>query len=106
MDSGGCQGCIIANIGTYFPELRDWAEQQGFTPDAEADIQSRALLSPNLMAYSKKPTVKGYELNGVAYQEHGGSSGIFRMLEVQLPKTEHGLAKAVLNFLVTHHLES
>ncbi|MFD0676154.1 MULTISPECIES: DUF4850 domain-containing protein [unclassified Paenibacillus] len=100
MDSGGCQGCIIANIGAYFPELRDWSEEQGFTPDSIADMKQRSLLNPNLMAYSKKSKVDGYELNGVAYQEHGGGGGIFRMQEVQLPAAKHGSSQAMLNLFI------
>ncbi|NOU97443.1 DUF4850 domain-containing protein [Paenibacillus sp. LMG 31456] len=100
MDSGGCQGCIIANIGAYFPEMHDWAEKQGFTPDPVADMKKQTLLNPNLMTYSKKSPIDGYELNGIAYQEHGEGGGTFRMQEVQLPAANHGLARAMLNLFV------
>ncbi|MCR8635709.1 DUF4850 domain-containing protein [Paenibacillus radicis (ex Xue et al. 2023)] len=100
MDSGGCQGCITPNIGAYFPKLRDWSEEQGFTPDSIADMKQQSLLNPNLMAYSKKPKVDGYELNGVAYQEHGGGGGIFRKQEVQLPAAKHGSAQVMLNLFI------
>ncbi|WP_165972160.1 DUF4850 domain-containing protein [Paenibacillus piri] len=100
MDNGGCQGCVIANIGAYFPKLKGWAEQQGFTSEPVPEINKQTLLHPNLMAFSKKTPVQGYAVNGVAYQKHGGGGGIFRMQEVQLPDSEHRLAQVILNLFV------
>lgn len=86
-DNGGCQGCLIGNIGTYFPSLKDWADEQGFPAQELPEITERSLITPNLIAFKKQPVADGYEWHGAAYQEHGESSGVFRVEEAQLNST-------------------
>lgn len=104
-DQGGCQGCLIPSIGSYFPQLRTWAEEQGYEVAPRPEIEERAMLTPNLVAYRKQTEKSGYAAHGVAYQEHGGGGGIFRALEIQLPGSDKAAATAILNLFVALHRE-
>ncbi|KIL39106.1 hypothetical protein SD70_21975 [Gordoniibacillus kamchatkensis] len=99
-DNGGCQGCAVPSIGTYFPELARWAEEQGFTPDQGPDFANRTPLSSQLMAYTLKPDKDRQETqlvtDGVAYQQHDGGA-VFQLAEVRLPAAYKPLAAAILN---------
>jgi hypothetical protein len=98
-DSGGCQGCSIANVGTYFPSLGKWAEEQDF-PGEKKEFLQQTLLTPNIVAYSLKHPDAGYETHGVAYQQHGGGGAVFRMEEISLTADSRPLATTILNFFV------
>lgn len=102
-DQGGCQGCLIPNIGTYFPQLKSWAEEQGYEVNPQPGINERTTLTPNLVAYRKQPEKSGYALHGVAYQEHGGGGGVFRSVEIQLPASAKATATVILNLFVALH---
>lgn len=102
-DKGGCQGCLIPNISSYFPQLKSWAEEQGYVVNPRPEINKRTMLSPNLVAYHKQTERSGYALHGVAYQEHGGGGGVFRSEEVQLPASDKAIATVILNLFVALH---
>jgi hypothetical protein len=99
-DNGACQGCMIGNIGSYFPALRQWAEDLGF-PSEPIPFKRNVLLSPNHMGYSLNASKAGYELHGVAFQQHDEHSGLFRVQEVQLRSRTRGIATTILNLFVT-----
>jgi hypothetical protein len=99
-DNGACQGCLIGNIGSYFPELRQWAEDLGF-PSGPIPFKRNVLLNPNHMGYSLNASKAGYELHGVAFQQHDEHSGLFRDQEVQLRSRNRGTATTMLNLFVT-----
>ncbi|PWW06274.1 uncharacterized protein DUF4850 [Paenibacillus cellulosilyticus] len=88
-DNGGCQGCLIGNIGSYFPSLKQWADEQGFPAQDMPEITERSLISPNLIAFKKNSASDDYEWLGLAFQEHGESSGVFRVEEAQLKSASH-----------------
>jgi hypothetical protein len=96
---GGCQGCAISKIATYFPSLRNWAEDQGFM-GTEMKFQQQALLNPHIMAYSKEHTNRNYEINGAAYQQHEQGDAWFRMEEMSSAASKHQIAATVLNYFV------
>lgn len=100
--SGGCQGCAIANIATYFPSLRKWAEDQAF-PGTEMKFKHQSLLGPRIMSYSKEHADPGYEINGVAYQQHGEGDAWFRLEEMSSAAARHRLAETVLEFFVKQY---
>ncbi len=103
-DSGACQGCTISAIGSYFPNLAKWADDQGFPGADYLPFQYRQLLSPDLTAYSLKTKSRDIETNGVAYQNHAESgNAIFHSETVTLPKQSHGLAALILNYFVHKH---
>ncbi|MBD3918186.1 DUF4850 domain-containing protein [Paenibacillus sp. PR3] len=99
-DNGGCQGCLIGNIGTYFPSLKDWADEQGFPAQDMPEITESSLINPNLIAFKKKPASNEYEWRGIAFQEHGESSGVFRVEEAQL-KSASGMAETIVGLFGT-----
>lgn len=105
-DQGGCQGCLIPNIGTYFPQLKSWAEEQGYEVDPSPGIIESTMLTPNLVAYRKQTEKSGYALHGVAYQEHGNGSGVFRSEKVQLTASDKAAATVILNLFVALHRDS
>jgi len=98
---GGCQGCAISSIGAYFPSLRKWAEDQ--FPITEMEFSRQILLSPGIMAYSRKHADPGYEINGVAYEQHEPGDAWFRMEEMSSAASKHCLATTVLNFFVERY---
>lgn len=97
--AGGCQGCAIASMATYFPTLREWAEEQGF-PGTEMKFRKQTLLSPRIISYSREHTEAAYEINGVAYQQHEEGNAWFRMEEMSSAASKHELAATILNFFV------
>lgn len=96
--AGGCQGCAISSIGTYFPSLREWADSFDF-PGPPADFSWKKELSANVMAYSKADKRPGYETNGVAYQEHEEGAW-FRKMEMSHTQEHHSMATTLLNFFI------
>ncbi|WP_158606586.1 DUF4850 domain-containing protein [Paenibacillus ginsengarvi] len=104
-DQGGCQGCLVPNIGGYFPELKEWVEEQGYEVSPRPEIAERAMLTPNLVAFRKQSEKRGYSVHGVAYQEHGGGGARFRDEEVGLPSADKAMATAILNLFVALHRE-
>lgn len=100
--SGGCQGCAISGIATYFPSLRKWAEDQAF-PGEEMKFRQQVLLSPRIISYSKEHADPGYEINGMAYQQHGRDGAWFRREEMSSAVSKHRLATTVLDFFVKQY---
>ncbi len=100
--AGGCQGCAISSIGAYFPALRKWAEDQGFTGE-EVKFESQALLTPRIMAYTKESSNKGYKINGVAYQQHEEGDAWFRNLEMSSTDSMVGLVTTILDFFTKQY---
>ena len=100
--AGGCQGCAISSIGAYFPSLRKWAEDQGFTGE-EVKFESQALLTPRIMAYTKESSNKGYKINGVAYQQHEEGDAWFRNLEMSSTDSMVSLVTTILDFFIKQY---
>ncbi|MFM1651906.1 DUF4850 domain-containing protein [Brevibacillus sp. B_LB10_24] len=100
--SGGCQGCAISSVATYFPSLREWAEEQAF-PGEPMTFQKQTLLTPNVMAYAKENPFPGYETNGMAFQQHGEGSAWFRAEEISIRADKHDLAAAILDFFAARY---
>jgi len=97
--SGGCQGCAISEIATYFPDLREWAENEmGFYGKTMA-FKKQTLLHPGVMAYEKENETPGYETNGVAYEQHDGDAW-FRLMEIKLNTGKRSLAETMLNYFL------
>ncbi|WFA19912.1 DUF4850 domain-containing protein [Paenibacillus mucilaginosus] len=95
-DSGACQGCVIANIGGFFPGMEAWAEQQGFPVEPVRDFARRIPIGLDLLSYSLKISKTGYEAHGVASKEQPFYQ--FRLLEVNVKNGSRPLATAALNF--------
>ncbi|MET3292850.1 UNVERIFIED_CONTAM: hypothetical protein ABID98_005547 [Brevibacillus sp. OAP136] len=97
---GGCQGCAISSIGSYFPTLRKWAETEGFPVTTKVEFAQQYLLTPNISVFSLKNASPGYETNGAAFQQHGEGGATFRSVIMTTPVRDHNLATAVLNFFL------
>lgn len=94
-----CQGCAISAIGTYFPDLRQWAEDQAF-PGTDMAFVDRRMLDAHTVAYSKQAAAgSGYAVKGIAYERHGDGGGAFGAGEAQLDATRPDLAETILHFL-------
>ncbi|UJF31623.1 DUF4850 domain-containing protein [Paenibacillus hexagrammi] len=102
LDNGACIGCQISNIGTYFPDLKDWAEEQGFPAEDSPEFTSRKLIDANHLTYTLQAP-QGYILNGAAYQEHGEGGGVFRNQKVQMKASSKDAASAILHFFVSQN---
>lgn len=100
--SGGCQGCAISSIGAYFPSLRKWAEDQGFTGE-DVKFDSQTLLTPQIMAYTKESSNKSYKINGVAYQQHEEGDAWFRNLEMSNTDSMVSLVTTILDFFIKQY---
>lgn len=96
--AGGCQGCAISSIGTYFPSLREWADSFDF-PGTPVEFTWQKELSVNVMAYAKAHERAGYETNGAAFQEHEEGAW-FRKMEMSHTQEHHSLATTLLNFFI------
>lgn len=104
-DDGGCAGCSIGDIGSYFPNLANWAAQQGFPPNTfrtSPEFQSRQLLSPSALAYELVTLRPGYQSNGVAVMKNKGNT-FFGREEITMPKSDHKLMTTMLNFYLAFH---
>ncbi|WP_426446265.1 DUF4850 domain-containing protein [Paenibacillus sp. S-38] len=94
-DSGGCQGCVVPNIATFFPEMAKWAEEQGYILEGPSrEFARRIPISLDLVSYSLKDREPRYETHGVATKENN----LFRLLEITVKPGSRRFATASLNF--------
>jgi hypothetical protein len=77
----GCQGCAVSAIGTYFPSLGKWAEDQGF-PGSPLPFAEQTPLDDHTIAYSLKPDFPGETVQGIAFERHGGGGSAFAGAEM------------------------
>jgi ribosomal protein S16 len=109
--AGSCQGCAINNIGTYFPERAEWADQQGFTvyePLTFTDwIQAGAAgEDARTAAYTTKATSEGDYSKGILYYQEDSYGYLTRQLEFKLSENEavtDETMEIVLDFFKIHH---
>ncbi|WP_186438171.1 DUF4850 domain-containing protein [Cohnella terricola] len=94
----GCQGCAISAIGTYFSDLRQWAEDQTF-PGSDIPFLAQRKIDANTVAYAKPISEQGYAANGIAYQRHSQEGGVFGSAELQLDNVSPDLVDTILKFL-------
>jgi len=94
----GCQGCAISAIGTYFPDLRQWAEDQAF-PGSDIPFLAQHRIDAHTVAYAKPTSEQGYVTNGIAYQRHGQGGGVFGSAELKLDNVSPDLTDTILKFL-------
>ncbi|MEK0314372.1 DUF4850 domain-containing protein [Cohnella sp. 56] len=97
--AGGCQGCAIANIGAYFPDLAKWAEEQGFTPDRPMDYLKTRDIGERMIEFeqSHEPAADGYGVLGAAYEEHEGGA-LFRTARTGYAQDGRALAETMIAY--------
>lgn len=99
-DDGGCAGCTISDIGSYFPGESSWAAKMGFpvtTFGSNPSFHYRQRISPSTMVYSLIPRQPGYQTNGVAYMQSSGNM-FFGREQITMPTSDHTLETTILNF--------
>ncbi|WP_054968989.1 DUF4850 domain-containing protein [Alicyclobacillus ferrooxydans] len=103
-DDGGCAGCSIMDIGAYFPNMRQWAVQQGFPLQSPPLFKGEYQLNKNTMSYALYPPAPGYETNGAAYMNLPGTNQniFFGQEEITMPPSDHSLETTILNFYLAN----
>ncbi|MEJ8548460.1 DUF4850 domain-containing protein [Brevibacillus borstelensis] len=99
-NAGGCQGCAITSVGTYFPDKEKWAEDQGFPISAKVAFKERKLVSPTTVKYSLNDSPAGYNISGVAHQLSLDGSLRFLKMELSYPKENAKTADVILDLFV------
>lgn len=97
--AGGCQGCAIADIGAYFPELAKWAEEQGFPAESPKAYLTAKLVGDRMIEFMEVPGEGhgGYGVLGAAYEEHEGGS-LFRSARTGFDESDQALAETMIAF--------
>lgn len=109
--AGSCQGCAINNIGTYFPEQAEWADQQGFTvyePLTFTDWKQVGTAGEDARtaAYTTKATSEGDYSKGILYYKEDSYGYLTRHLEFKLSEDKAVADETmdiILNFFTVHH---
>lgn len=106
-----CQGCAIADIGLYFPEKADWAEELGFPVYMPLDFTSRQAAGTGEaeernVRYVLPADKEGLRVDGAAYYEEGDWGYLIRRMELKhdsgIPGQEAALA-SILGFFAANH---
>ncbi|MFC3798380.1 DUF4850 domain-containing protein [Cohnella sp. GCM10012308] len=97
--AGSCQGCAIADIGAYFPELAEWAEEQGFPADKPKAYLSSKPVGDRMIEFTEAPGNDrgGYGVLGAAYEEHEGGS-LFRTARTGYAEADQAVAETMIAF--------
>lgn len=97
--AGSCQGCAIADIGAYFPELAKWAEEQGFPADTPKTYLSSKPIGDRMIEFTETSDNgrDGYGVLGAAYEEHEGGS-LFRTARTGYAQEDRAVAETMIAF--------
>ncbi|WP_040952482.1 DUF4850 domain-containing protein [Gorillibacterium massiliense] len=94
--AGGCQGCAISSIGSYFPKLSKWAEDQSFPGDPLSYLNYK-MIGEHEIEYELKNKNNGYVTRGTAYERHEGGAW-FGGIELSISKDRNDLAQTMLSY--------
>lgn len=96
---GGCQGCAIQSIGSYFPKLAKWAEEQGFGTDQPMTYVKSASKGEHMLEFEQasEDGQKGHAILGAAYEEHEGGA-LFRVARTGYAEDERALAETMISY--------
>ncbi|WP_454192203.1 DUF4850 domain-containing protein [Paenibacillus sp. Marseille-Q7038] len=109
--AGSCHGCAITQIGTYFPDQAEWADEKGFTVYEPLSFtewkQSAAGEEDGGTATYTTEINEGYYNTGIASYEKDavGQWYLFRQLDFTLSEetTRGDLQDIVIDFFNAHH---
>jgi len=101
LDTGSCGGCAIQRIGSYFPDMKTWAEDQGMTPDA-LTFEKRSMMNEHIVQYRMAKVNEAYPTFGSAYRFHGQDDTRFTMLEIEAPETRLKAVQSMLDFFAKY----
>ncbi|OWA36032.1 hypothetical protein B9G55_09195 [Saccharibacillus sp. O16] len=97
-------GDVAARIGTYFPDHKAWAEEQGYGVLSYAGVQFRSLYvnegdETGFSRYDWTQQGKGTVVSGAAYYSQKSNNYTFRKLEMSLEGTAYTqTADVILRF--------
>lgn len=97
LDTGSCGGCAIQRIGSYFPGMKAWAEEQGMVPDLPA-FENRSMLNEHVVQYRMQKDAEAYQTFGAAYRFTGQDHTAFSMLEIEAPEAQLKVVQNMLDF--------
>ncbi|GAB6992123.1 DUF4850 domain-containing protein [Paenibacillus pini] len=95
-DVGGCQGCAISMIGSYFPKLEAWADQQGFSGE-HVKFNSQSQRNKHDITYTLSHKNQSYNTFGAAYQNYDEEGAVFTKLEVSMPREQSELVQTMMD---------
>lgn len=105
-----CLGCAINNIGTYFPDQANWADEQGFSVykpiafDEWNDVGSEG--DDHRTALFVTTSKDGFHQEGVAYYAEDSNGYLFRLLEfnlTQVSSIEDETIQSSMRFFQSQH---
>lgn len=93
---GFCFGCAVTSIGSYFPDLNEWANETFSLSEGTqvVDGLNAVRIDEHTVAYSIQNTSE-YETNGVAVERHDSQPFFFGNAEIT--NADKGLATTLLN---------
>ncbi|GIO32276.1 hypothetical protein J2TS6_34170 [Paenibacillus albilobatus] len=100
-DTGSCGGCATQMIGSYFPDMRAWAEEQGMTPDA-LTFDKQSVVNDHIVQYRLHKDAAAYRTYGAAYRFQGKDDNRFTMLEVEAPEPRLKDVGSMLDFFAKY----
>lgn len=109
-NAGGCVGCAISGIGTYFPGKAEWADQMGFTIYEPLQFTKQHILDSSgaearTVRYTLAADSAGYQTDGVAYYDEGEWGYLFRKMEIRLStdSAQQELIGTIMSFFSDYH---
>lgn len=97
--AGGCKGCAIASIGAYFPDMAEWAAQQGFADLEQLDFISRETINNYFIRYSINDAASGALRHGIAFKQTAeGEDVTFMKLDIHVPDSQSSLRETIIRF--------
>lgn len=94
---GNCFGCTVGDIGQYFPDLNDWANENFPISSGIQTIEglNAVRIDQHKVAYSIPTHTGSYETNGVAVEWHESQPVFFGTAEIT--NSDKELATTLLN---------
>ena len=105
-----CQGCAISDIGLYFPDKAQWAEDNGFPVYVPLEFTRQQLAGSDgadarTVRYTLKPDKDGLLADGAAYYEEGSWGYLVRHLQLTQSSVAPQLEalESIMNFFSASH---
>ncbi|MFU1796383.1 DUF4850 domain-containing protein [Paenibacillus azoreducens] len=100
-DVGACMGCAAQMMGSYFPDMRKWAEEQGFAGEPPV-FESRVELNEHMTQFVLNNDNGAYKTYGAAYRFLDPDNAQFTSLEIEAPEAQVQTVHTMLDFYAKH----
>ncbi|MDR0271439.1 DUF4850 domain-containing protein [Paenibacillus sp.] len=97
LDAGTCMGCATRMIGSYFPEMKKWVNDQGSVSEPLV-FESRTELNKHMVQFTLKKNTEAFKTYGAAYWLLDQDNAQFTMLEVEAPEAQAQIVQTMLDF--------